>query len=149
MAVAEQNVNHESEDHQGKAIGAGRRELAETLLEAGQEIESRKEGLKQNQTGEGSQLLVFETELGESAGFTFDLSSAKLHGGGLQGLVIVSSARSIITPKGRHLSFYFQISDRSTSPAVRLKRGVQGGAKGRITKLSPYLTVFAMQLEGR
>ena len=83
MSIAEQNVNHKAENHRGVAIGAGARELAEALAEAGKKIETSKEGLKQDQTGEGGQLLVLESELGESAGFTFDLRSAKLHGGDL------------------------------------------------------------------
>jgi hypothetical protein len=57
--------------------------LAEALAQAGKKIETSKEGLKQDQPGEGRQLLVLESELGESAGFTFDLRSAKLHCGDL------------------------------------------------------------------
>jgi hypothetical protein len=35
-------------------------------------------------------LLIFEAELGESVGFTSNLRSAKLHGGDLHGIRIVS-----------------------------------------------------------
>lgn len=83
MSVTEQDVNHEAENHRGIAISAGARKLAETLAEAGKKIETSKESLKQDQPGERGQLLVLESKLGESTGFTFDLPSAKLHGGDL------------------------------------------------------------------
>jgi len=130
MAVAEQDVNHEAENHQGIAIGVGRLELAETLLEAGRESEPSEEGLKQDQAGEGGQLLVFEAELGKGAGFTFDLSSAKLHGGGLQGLVIVSIGEIDYNPKGPPFGVFLSNQQRLNFTCGEIEERRSKGHKG-------------------
>ena len=146
MSVAEQNVNHEAEDHRGIAIGAGARELAEALAEAGKKIETSEEGLKQDQTGEGGQLLVLESELGESAGFTFDLRSAKLHRGDLLRVGDRFCGKSDSNPSWS--LFPFQIGTSQTSPVVRLRKGAQRNANADITEALSYLSTFLMQLEG-
>jgi hypothetical protein len=119
VSVAEQDMYHEAENHDGVTIGVGGLEVAEALLEAGREIEPSKEGLKQDQTGEGGELLILELETGESPGFTFDLRSAKLHGGDLQGLGIVSLARSIITQVGRLWTYLFPANRHGPKPHLR------------------------------
>ena len=119
VPVAEQDMDDEAEDYDGVAIGVGGLEVAEALLEAGRELEASKEGLKQDQTGEGGELLVLELETGESPGFTFDLRSAKLHGGDLQGLGIVSLARSIITQVGRLWTSLFPTNSHGPKPHLR------------------------------
>ncbi len=68
MSVAQQDVNHKAEQDGGIAVGVGARELAEALTEAGKKIEPSEEGLKQNQTGKGCQLLVLESEAREESG---------------------------------------------------------------------------------
>lgn len=74
-------MNHEAEHHGGIAIGTRGSDLVEALLETGTQVEASEESLKQDQAGEGGELLVFEADLWETARFTFYLSSAKLHGG--------------------------------------------------------------------
>jgi len=90
VSIAEQDMNDEAEHHNGIAVGPRGLELSEALLEAVVEIKSIKKSLKQDQSGEGCELLIFEAELGKSVGFTSDLRSAKLHGGDLHGVLIVS-----------------------------------------------------------
>jgi hypothetical protein len=90
MSIAEQDMNDEAEHHKGKAVGPGGLKLSEALLEAVAEVKAIKKCLKQDQSGEGCELLIFEAELGESVGFTSNLRSAKLHGGDLHGIRIVS-----------------------------------------------------------
>jgi len=57
--------------------------IAQTLLER----QALEEGLEQEQPGKGSQLLIFELQIGEGVGFALNLLSAKLHVSGLFGLV--------------------------------------------------------------
>jgi hypothetical protein len=90
VSIAEQEMNDEAEHHNGIAVGPGGLELSEALLEAVPEVKAIKKSLEQDQSGEGGELLIFEAELGESVGFTSDLRSAKLHGGDLHGVLIVS-----------------------------------------------------------
>ena len=90
VSIAEQDMNNEAEHHNGIAVGPGGLELSEALLEAFAEVKAIKKSLEQDQPREGGELLIFESELGESVGFTSDLRSAKLHGGDLHGIRIVS-----------------------------------------------------------
>jgi hypothetical protein len=113
VSVAEQDMHDEAEHHNGIAVGSGGLELSEALLEATAEVKAIKKSLEQDQSGEGCELLIFEAELGEGVGFTSDLRSAKLHGGDLHGILIVSwqidcnpnrSPFSINWPRGANLT---------------------------------------------
>ena len=146
MSVAEKDMNHETEQHGGIAIGARALELAEALTELGREIETNEEGLKQDQAGEGGQLLVLESELGKSTGFTFDLHSAKLHRGDLLRVGDRFSGKNDSSPSWS--LFPFQTDGGSTSPMVRLRIGAQCGANSHTTGALSYLSAFSMQLEG-
>ena len=60
MSIAEQDVDDETEQHDSIAIGARGLELPEALLKTGAEVKASKKGLKQDQSGERGELLVFE-----------------------------------------------------------------------------------------
>jgi len=109
VSVAEQDVDDEAEHHDGIAIGARRLELPEALLQAGAEVKASKKSLEQDQPRAGGELLVFEAELGESAGFTLNLLSAKLHGGDLQGTYRFLADR--LYPK--QVAFFHQMATAS------------------------------------
>src|SRR5829696_4084897 len=142
-------MNHEAEHHGGIAIGPRGPDLVEALLETGTQVEASEEGLKQDQAGEGGELLIFEADLGETAGFTFYLSSAKLHGGGLHGLAMISLARMILTQMSRLFIFFSCKSlPPQTSPAVRLREEPRSTRNACPDGFSSCLTVFPMQLEG-
>jgi hypothetical protein len=56
------------------------RQMTETQSQAFPDIKERKEALENNQTGEGSELLVFKAQAWNAMGFKNGVSLAKLHG---------------------------------------------------------------------
>ena len=122
VSIAEQEMNDEAEHYNGIAVGPGGLELSEALLEAVTEVKAIKKSLEQDQSGEGCELLIFEAELGESVGFTSDLRSAKLHGGDLHGVLIVSWQIDC-NPNGS--PFYLNSPRAQTSPRVKFRQTSQ------------------------
>jgi hypothetical protein len=86
MAKAEQKMDDQAEHEDGVIVGGLNVQVPDASPHAVTQIEALKQGLEDDQAGEGSELLIFESQSRESSGFTLDVFSAKLHRGGLLGL---------------------------------------------------------------
>lgn len=145
VSIPEQDMNEEAEHHNGIAVGSRGSELSEALLEAVSEVKAIKKSLEQDQSGEGCELLIFEAELGESVGFTSNLRSAKLHGGDLHGVLIVSWR---IDCNPNRSPFYINSPWAQTSPRVKSRQTPQTRANALPSGSTYVHTAFPMQLEG-
>ena len=87
VAIAKQEVNDEAEHGQAMIVCAARVQMAEGVAQSLLQRQALEERLEQDQPGKGSQLLIFELQVGEGVDFALNLLSAKLHASGLFGLV--------------------------------------------------------------
>jgi hypothetical protein len=81
LAIAEQQVNDEEQDDEVVAEDRDHAEVSEARVQALLEVELGKQLLEEDQTREGGQLLILETEDGQRVGFTVDSCSARFHVG--------------------------------------------------------------------
>jgi hypothetical protein len=77
---ADQEMDNESQDSQGMIVSSDGMQVAEAVAQPPFEVQPLEQELEDEQSGEGSQLLVFESQLRDGVGFALDLVSAKLHG---------------------------------------------------------------------
>jgi len=75
------------------------------------QVQALKEGLEQEQSGKGSQLLIFESQVGEGVGFALNLLSAKLHVSGLCGVVCGVLTTPSYQSQGRFLRGNYRFLD--------------------------------------
>src|ERR1700756_5860291 len=74
-------MEDQAENDACRRVATARLPVAKAGIESLPEPQPREQQLKQEETGEGGKLLVFESEQGNSGRFTPDLTSAKLHDG--------------------------------------------------------------------
>jgi hypothetical protein len=72
-------VDNETKDDDGMIVSSGGPQMAEAISQAVLEIQPLEEELENEQPGEGSQLLILESQLRDGVSFASDLLSAKLH----------------------------------------------------------------------
>jgi hypothetical protein len=73
-------MQDQAENDARRRVATTRLPVAKAGIESLPEIQPCEEQLKQEETGVGGELLVFEPEQGNGERFTLDLISAKLHG---------------------------------------------------------------------
>ncbi len=81
LAVTEQQMNDERENDDVVAEDRGDAEVSEAGVEAIAQPESGEELLKEEESGEGSEALLLETQSGERARFAVRVGPASFHGG--------------------------------------------------------------------
>jgi hypothetical protein len=89
LAEADQEVDDQAKYGHGVIVSSHRAKVAKTVAQSILEIEPLKKKLKDEESGEGGQALVFESQLRDGVGFALDLVSAKLHKERLRGLFLV------------------------------------------------------------
>jgi hypothetical protein len=120
--------------------------MAEGIAQSLLQHQALEEGLEQEQTGEGSQLLVFELQVGDGVDFALNLLSAKLHVSGLFGLVGGVLTTPLYQSWGRFLRGSYCFRDLTRGDIQRQ------GDFGEQTLVAPALAgsswTFSLQLAG-
>jgi hypothetical protein len=73
-------MDDEAKDNRGMIVGSAGAQVAEAVAQPVLEIQPLKQKLEDEESSEGGQLLVLESQLRDGVGFALDLLSAKLHG---------------------------------------------------------------------
>jgi hypothetical protein len=121
-------MDDEAEHEHRVVVGGAELEVAEALSEAVSELELVEEKLEDDESSERGELLVIESELGESAGLALGALSGNLHGGDLLWAVVFCRHRDS-TPK--EVAFCviparFQEISLDFASSVNLTRGEVG-----------------------
>ncbi len=88
VAVSEQEMHDQTQDEGGIGVGAAGLKVPKATAQPRSQIELGDQGLKKDQSREGSQLLFLEAQFWHAMGFELNVFSAKIHRGGLLGLVV-------------------------------------------------------------
>ena len=84
----QQQVHDQAQDERGISVSAAGLKVPEAAAQPRAQVEASDQGLKEDQSGEGSQLLFLEAQIRHAIGFELDVLSAKIYGGGSLGLVV-------------------------------------------------------------
>ena len=102
VAVSEQQVHDQAQDKGSVGVGAAALKVPTATTQSGAEVEPGDQSLKEDESREGGQLLLLEAKIWHAMGFELNVFSAKIHRGGLLGLVvflvepIITQARPLI-----------------------------------------------------
>jgi hypothetical protein len=73
-------VDYKAKNSDGMIVSSVGPQMAEAVAQPVLEIQSLEQELEDEQSSEGGQLLVFESQVRDGVSFALDLVSAKLHG---------------------------------------------------------------------
>ena len=80
VAIPQQQVDDQLEKDGGPAVDLAGPDVPEAACQARRKVDGRQERLQEHEPGEGGELLLLESDVGDRVGLAFDAFSAMLHG---------------------------------------------------------------------